>query len=68
MAVSEGAGRVDDESLKSMERGRNMTHMGLLAVKLGETNVQLTPSRPPETIKEYKMLDFWPTGGRYKVL
>ena len=62
--------RIHAGSMKIMENDRNMTHMALLGLKLGQNEWQRScefnakPPESPKPHKKFKMADFGPTGER----
>ena len=64
--------RIHAGSMKIMENGRNMTHMALLGLKLGQNECQRGcefnghPPDPLKPHKKFKIADFGPTGERPK--
>ena len=72
--VSAGFGRSrrDTGSMKIMKNIRNRTHMAFLGLKLGQNEYHRGcefnghPPDPAKPHKEFKMVDFGPTGERPK--
>ena len=64
--------RIHAGSMKIIENGRNMTHMALLGLKLGQNECQRScefnahPPESPKPHKKFKMTDFGPAGERPK--
>ena len=67
-----GRSRINAGSMKMMENGRNMNHMALLGLKLGQNECQRrrefdgNPPASPKPNKRFKMADFGSVGERQK--